>query len=397
MKPNKLQTIIYITTVAIFFAGLATVFFLSRSREAGSTSTFTVSKGSLSNLSGQSLDKFSTNSQVWVVGNALIESREGKVALLEKQQAGFLENEGLTSFAPSDLAYFEIKQPSYLKLGDRQIKITKAEFIVETKINTIHVLSGEVDTAKANQSFILGSTPKTTDRSYFSSNTQIAQIIQFLKTTNSLPAALTDLDPPQIVLPTMPKLANSEIFQLAGQTERGTELKINNTPTDVEADGHFSTKINLKSGANVIEVEAIDDWGNTEKVVINISYLAQKPLLENVTEQSDCTVSNEPSQLLCKINSYRTGRGLNKFAYSKQFSQAALDFSYQQLIGEPQSLSSILLKLKLGSGEIVQIIGDDSSLILEKLLTEHKDFMDGDLKQIGIAIIGSQYSFIFGS
>ncbi|MEO6509092.1 MAG: hypothetical protein ABIO02_03995 [Patescibacteria group bacterium] len=67
------------------------------------------------------------------------------------------------------------------------------------------------------------------------------------------------------------KVNKSEV-KIEGKTDKGVEIKINDLPTVVDAQGSFQQAITLKEGENKIHVVAQDDAGNTEQRELTIVY-----------------------------------------------------------------------------------------------------------------------------
>ena len=65
----------------------------------------------------------------------------------------------------------------------------------------------------------------------------------------------------------------SEI-DLTGHTDPGAKVFVGDEPAKVDESGHFSCRLRLKRGVNIVVVEAEDDTGNVayRSRIINASY-----------------------------------------------------------------------------------------------------------------------------
>ena len=86
--------------------------------------------------------------------------------------------------------------------------------------------------------------------------------------TSSEPRPITvvqDQKPPRLVLlaPGVSQPVRVDRILVRGQSEAGAKVYINGKPAEVEADGSFARTAALKTGVNVIVVEAVDPAGNT--------------------------------------------------------------------------------------------------------------------------------------
>lgn len=108
-------------------------------------------------------------------------------------------------------------------------------------------------------------------------------------TLDTTPPALTLTAPQEnVVVSTSP-------VNVAGSTEAGVALKINNADTTVNSDGSFSTPLNLIEGENTITATATDPAGNQTTVTRKITY-SPNALFLTVDVPQDNTYTNNATQ-----------------------------------------------------------------------------------------------------
>ncbi|GFO65978.1 hypothetical protein [Geomonas paludis] len=70
------------------------------------------------------------------------------------------------------------------------------------------------------------------------------------------------LDPPRLLVEFPPSTVGIGSFRLTGRCQPGSTVYVNGTAGSMGDDGSFSHEIELKSGVNLIRVEAVDQAGN---------------------------------------------------------------------------------------------------------------------------------------
>ncbi len=71
-----------------------------------------------------------------------------------------------------------------------------------------------------------------------------------------------DRQPPRLYLQAPPKVTRQATVNLIGRTEPGSRVLVEGQPVRVQADGSFRHRLELKPGASLIVIEAIDPAGN---------------------------------------------------------------------------------------------------------------------------------------
>ncbi len=62
-------------------------------------------------------------------------------------------------------------------------------------------------------------------------------------------------------------ITKQESIAITGKTDSGVNLAINGENVFVASDGNFSKDVQLADGINIVEVEAVDNFGKTSKIV----------------------------------------------------------------------------------------------------------------------------------
>jgi hypothetical protein len=76
-------------------------------------------------------------------------------------------------------------------------------------------------------------------------------------------AVTLDAEPPTLTVPPLPKFVAGPALRLTGRVQPRANVYVSGAKVATRADGSFAFDLELKPGANVIVVEAVDAMGNT--------------------------------------------------------------------------------------------------------------------------------------
>ncbi len=65
---------------------------------------------------------------------------------------------------------------------------------------------------------------------------------------------------------------NHTEINVAGNTDKDVEIKVNGIPVVIDAKGHFQTQLKLNNGDNKIVITALDSAGNQEEKTLTVNY-----------------------------------------------------------------------------------------------------------------------------
>ncbi len=103
-----------------------------------------------------------------------------------------------------------------------------------------------------------------------------------------------DTNSPQISItsPTDNLITTQSAVTVSGSTKIGSTVAINGTAVSVDAQGNFSTVVNLNEGSNAITISVTDTAGNTVSVSRTVTKDTTAPAL-TLTAPSDNTITNQ--------------------------------------------------------------------------------------------------------
>lgn len=112
------------------------------------------------------------------------------------------------------------------------------------------------------------------DRTIFTQDKGIADLLDFVKSKTIISKNLEDLIPPNIIV-TSPKdnwIINSDVLIIKGQTEANANLKINGIEVEIDSNGNFEYKTKLKKGLNNFSLESSDQFENKNFLDVGFTY-----------------------------------------------------------------------------------------------------------------------------
>lgn len=79
------------------------------------------------------------------------------------------------------------------------------------------------------------------------------------------------IGPPNLaIIPSEDTITIEEIILVRGKTDTGIDLTINGENTYVDSNGSFEKNIKLAAGLNIIEIQAVNNFGKTTKIIRQI-------------------------------------------------------------------------------------------------------------------------------
>lgn len=79
------------------------------------------------------------------------------------------------------------------------------------------------------------------------------------------------IGPPNLVIkPSENTITKEENILISGKTDNGIDLTINGENTYVDSNGGFSKNIKLAAGLNIIEIQAVNNFGKITKIIRQI-------------------------------------------------------------------------------------------------------------------------------
>lgn len=76
----------------------------------------------------------------------------------------------------------------------------------------------------------------------------------------------------EISEPTNGSEVTKDEIVIKGSTDKNNSVEVDGAPIVVSANGTFETEVRLKEGENIIEILAVDEAGNEEKIELKITY-----------------------------------------------------------------------------------------------------------------------------
>ncbi len=211
------------------------------------------------------------------------------------------------------IIYIDVVNEFSVNLNKGKLTLNKGlKAIYNSKDGTIIVVSGSQNINKAtvnpNELIIweVDNYSKISfERSNFTSNADLVNLIAALKTLDKLPEELKNTTPPDIkdILPVNGSKTSEKSITLSGSTDSENKISINNKEATLN-EGKFSIALNLEIGANTVNLLATDKYGN--KKVIVLTYIRED-------NSALCDFDQLDAQLLCAINKYRTSLKIINF------------------------------------------------------------------------------------
>lgn len=218
------------------------------------------------------------------------------------------------------------------------------------------------------------------------------------KKADSEPIAEPD-DPQQTKTPKGPKLVvnlpdnmttDYEGLQVSGTTTSGTTVYINGAVVRVKADGTFSGDLNLKPGANTVEVVAVDKNQNSTTIKRSIHYTINQPSLrifaptESTTTSVNITGHTDPDCMVYINNSKVKSDKKGSFSGTVEITNRGANVINITAVNK-QGVSTTTSKTIRGIPPKVQVAAPD-------LVTDDKATISGitDVQTSIVILIGSK-------
>jgi hypothetical protein len=206
-------------------------------------------------------------------------------------------------------------------------------------------------------------------------------------------------DQQQAATPKGPKLiinlpdnmtTNYESLQVSGTTTSGTTVYMNGAVVRIKGDGSFSGKLNLKPGANTVEVVAVDKNQNSTTIKRSVHYTINQPSLrvfapvESTTTNVNISGHTDPDCMVYINNSKVKADKKGSFSGAVEITNQGANVINITAVNK-QGVSTTSTKTIRGIPPKVQVAAPD-------LITDDKATISGitDVHTSIVVLIGSK-------
>jgi len=270
-----------------FFMGLSIVIFVSVNLFAFilTLSLFFVNKP-IEILTDESSASFAYGEKIILESGFFTAKIDDTAILIGKSPASFKYSDGNLLEVEYGFVYIEIKRPvNFVFPKDILLLMTGNKVIYDSRDKSIVFLEGEkvFDSnlkAKPNSVIIYEQNVSDKglfqiyeiDRRIFLTEEYYVELLSYLKSINNLPFSLQKIETPKLdIFGSLNKTTANEFEIITGKVSGDSALTVNNEKIDVNVDGSFTFRAELKSGENIFRFKVFDAYGNSTFKTVTIT------------------------------------------------------------------------------------------------------------------------------